>query len=46
VNAPVRSQPITYEPVGLDEKSSWLNNFWKNHERYSGGGDGGGGGCP
>jgi hypothetical protein len=44
----VRSQLITYEPVGLDEKSSWLKDFWKNIEKHSGGsgGDGGaGGGC-
>ena len=47
VNAPVRSQLITYEPVGLDEKSSWLKDFWKNIEKHAGGagGDGGGGGC-
>ena len=48
VNAPVRSQPIIHEPVGLDEKSSWLKDFWKNIEKHSGGsgGDGGaGGGC-
>jgi hypothetical protein len=39
VNAPVRS-------VGLDEKRSWLKDFWKNIEKHSGGsgGDGGGGG--
>ena len=42
VNAPVRSQPM----IGLDEKSSWLKDFWKNIEKHSGGagGDGGGGG--
>ena len=40
VNAPVRS-------VGLDEKRSWLKDFWKNIEKHAGGagGDGGGGGC-
>jgi hypothetical protein len=44
VNAPVRSRSVTYEPVGLDEKSSWLKDFWKNIEKHSGGGGGGDGG--
>jgi hypothetical protein len=28
----------------LDEKSSWLKDFWKNIEKHSGGGGGGGDG--